>query len=338
MIIFKEIAYKNFLSSGDHFTRIDLNKTLTSIFVGVNGAGKSTFIDAIVYALFGKPYRKVKLGQLINNVNERELVCEITFSIGNKEYIVKRGMKPSLFEIYVDGEMIEQPATTADYQAILENDILKLNFKSFTQIIILGSASFKPFMQLKLGDRREIIEDLLDISVFTQMNTILKAKIKETKDILIEETHNFELIKERYTSKYEYLEKAKYEYNNRTTEINESICEHDRILTKAIEDLSVYYKRKDDLVNMISQVNDVDAQIDDFKKRISTINIDILTKQQIIDVAKKDLQTEKELQEKIEVNMASLKRGYDKLSELEEELRRSLLLLNHMVILVIGIR
>ena len=205
MIHFNAIAFKNFLSVGDQPTEIKLDKTITSIVTGVNGAGKSTFVDAIVYGLFGKPYRKVRLGQLINTVNEKGLEVEIIFTIGNKTYTVIRGMKPSKFEIWVNGEMIEQPAKTADYQNMLETDILKLNYNSFTQIIILGNAAFKPFMQLKLSDRREIIEDLLDITVFTDMNKILKAKTKDLKQEIVDVSHKMELNKAKHKTSREYL-------------------------------------------------------------------------------------------------------------------------------------
>ena len=208
MIHFKEIKFSNFLSVGDQPTIIQLDKTITTVVTGKNGAGKSTFIDALVYALFGKPFRKVRLGQLINNVNEGSLEVEISFSAGSKDYIVKRGMKPAVFEIYSNGEMIPQPAITADYQHILENDILKLNYKSFTQIIILGSASFVPFMQLKLGDRREIIENLLDISVFTEMNKILKSKIKELKEDITDTEHKLDLTKQKHKSNREFFTEA----------------------------------------------------------------------------------------------------------------------------------
>ncbi len=208
MIHFKRIKFSNFLSVGDQPTIIQLDKTITTVVTGKNGAGKSTFIDALVYALFGKPFRKVRLGQLINNVNEGSLEVEISFSAGSKDYIVKRGMKPAVFEIYSNGEMIPQPAITADYQHILENDILKLNYKSFTQIIILGSASFVPFMQLKLGDRREIIENLLDISVFTEMNKILKSKIKELKEDITDTEHKLDLTKQKHKSNREFFIEA----------------------------------------------------------------------------------------------------------------------------------
>jgi DNA repair exonuclease SbcCD ATPase subunit len=213
MINFKSIKYKNFLSTGDTYTEIQLDKTITTIITGENGAGKSTFIDALVYALFGKPFRKVRLGQIINKVNEKGLKVQLDFSIGNKNYTVKRGMKPAIFEIWVNDEMLPQPAETKVYQGILEDDILKLNYKTFTQIIVLGSASFLPFMQQTISVRREIIENLLDISVFSDMNKILKSKIKEGKADIVQFEHNMELLKTNHKTKREFLNESNVKYN-----------------------------------------------------------------------------------------------------------------------------
>ena len=186
MIVFKNIKWKNLLSTGNVFTEIDLNTHNQTLIVGENGAGKSTILDALSFVLYGKPFRKINKGQLVNTINEKQLVIECTFAIGNREYLVRRGIKPAVFEIFVDGTLISQNAATVDYQDILEKQILKLTHKTFSQVVVLGSASFVPFMQLAAQPRREVIEDLLDIQVFTIMNTLLKDKISKNKNDIVD--------------------------------------------------------------------------------------------------------------------------------------------------------
>lgn len=182
MIHFKSVKYKNFLSTGNVFTHIPLDKNATTLIVGENGAGKSTFLDAITFSLFGKPFRNINKPQLVNSINEKDCVVQIEFSIGKKEYKVLRGIKPNIFEIYCDGDLINQDAKSKDYQDHLEKVILKMNYKSFTQIVILGSTNFTPFMQLNASERRAVIEDLLDIQIFSAMNQVVKTKVHDLKD------------------------------------------------------------------------------------------------------------------------------------------------------------
>ena len=182
MIYFKTIRWKNFLSTGNVFTEVKLDKAKSTLIIGDNGAGKSTILDALTFGLFGKPFRNVNKSQLVNSVNGGGTVVEIDFSIGSKEYVIKRGIKKNFFEIWLDGSMMNQDASVREYQELLEKNILKLNYKSFTQIVILGSSSFVPFMQLKTADRRAIIEDLLDIEIFSVMNQLLKSRVVENKD------------------------------------------------------------------------------------------------------------------------------------------------------------
>ena len=184
MIKFKLVRWKNFLSTGAQFTEVKLDRSPTTLIVGENGAGKSTILDAICFSLFGKAFRNINKPQLVNSINEKHLVVEIEFDIGRKEYKIVRGVKPTIFEIYCNGELLNQDAAARDYQKYLEETILKLNYKSFTQIVILGSASFTPFMQLPASHRREVIEDILDIQIFSVMNVILKTKLSTIRDVI----------------------------------------------------------------------------------------------------------------------------------------------------------
>ena len=182
MIVFKSISWKNFLSTGNAENRLALDKSPSTLIVGRNGEGKSTFLDAICFALFNKPFRKINKPQLINSINQKNCVVTVEFDIGTTQYKVVRGMKPGVFEIYNNGQLMNQSAANTDYQTILEQQILKLNFKTFTQVVILGAASFVPFMQLPPAHRREVIDDVLDIGLFSTMMQILKEKIAKTKD------------------------------------------------------------------------------------------------------------------------------------------------------------
>jgi DNA repair exonuclease SbcCD ATPase subunit len=184
MIVFKSVQWKNFLSTGSSPNKVLLNKSPTTLIIGKNGEGKSTILDALCFGLFGKPFRNINKGQLVNSINGKACVVEIEFSIGKKEYKIIRGIKPNVFEIWCDNEMMNQDAASRDYQKVLEQQILRLNYKTFTQVVILGSASFVPFMQLSSAQRREVIEDILDIRIFSTMNTILKEKANETKDTI----------------------------------------------------------------------------------------------------------------------------------------------------------
>lgn len=185
MIFFKKLRWKNLLSTGNIFTEIDLSKTNTTLIVGENGAGKSTILDALTYSLFGKPFRKINKPQLLNTITRKECLVEIEFDIGSNQYKVVRGLKPTIFQVYQNNILMNQSAEMKDYQEILEKQILKINHKSFCQVVVLGSANFQPFMQLSVGQRREIIEDLLDLQIFTTMNSLLKDKIQSNNEELV---------------------------------------------------------------------------------------------------------------------------------------------------------
>ena len=197
MIIFKKLRWKNFLSTGNNWTELDLTDSQSSLIVGENGAGKSTFLDALTFSLFGRPYRKINKPQLVNSINDSDCLAEIEFEIGTNEYKIIRGLKPHILEIYVNGQLIDQDGKLKDYQSILEKRILQVNFKSFTQIIILGSSTFQPFMQLNPAQRRDVIEDLLDIQIFSRMNEILKFQIADVKQNITTVTNSIKFNEEK---------------------------------------------------------------------------------------------------------------------------------------------
>lgn len=211
MITFKTIKWKNFLSTGQHFTEIDFTKNKTNLIIGTNGAGKSTILDALCFSLFGRSFRKINKPQLINTVNEKDCVVEVEFLIGTSEWKVIRGIKPNIFEIYCNDKVVDQVSAANDQQKWLEQTVLKMNYKSFTQIVILGSSAFVPFMQLPTSHRREVIEDLLDIKIFSSMNTVIKEKIRKIRD----EVKTLELKKESLFDKVEMQKNFIEELENR---------------------------------------------------------------------------------------------------------------------------
>ena len=211
MILFKTIRWKNFLSTGNQYTEVDFTKNKTNLIIGTNGAGKSTVLDALTFSLFGKPFRRINKPQLINSVNEKDCRVEVEFSIGNTEWKVVRGIKPAIFEIWRNDAALDQSGAALDQQKWLEQNVIKMNFKSFTQIVILGSSTFVPFMQLSAAHRREVIEDLLDIKIFSSMNTLIKEKIRSVK----EEIKVFELKKESLLDKVKMQEEFIGELENR---------------------------------------------------------------------------------------------------------------------------
>lgn len=229
MILFKTIKWKNFLSTGQHFTEIDFTLNSTNLIVGTNGAGKSTILDALTFSLFGRPFRKINKPQLINTVNEKDCIVEVEFTIGTTEWKVVRGIKPNIFEIHRNGEVLDQASASVDQQKWLEQTVLKMNYKSFTQIVILGSSTFVPFMQLPAAHRREVIEDLLDIKIFSSMNTVIKEKIRQIR----EEVKTLELKKESLFDKVEMQRNFIEELENRgNAKINDNQKKIDNLNTE----------------------------------------------------------------------------------------------------------
>jgi len=205
MIIFRTLRYKNLLSSGNNWTKINFTDTKSTLVVGHNGAGKSTMLDALSFSLFGKPHRNIGKPQLVNSINKKNCIVEVEFTIGKSNFKVIRGAKPNIFEIWKDGVMVNQASHAREYQKILEQNILKLNHKSFHQIIVLGSSSFIPFMQLTSQHRRDVIEDLLDINIFSKMNSIIKEKNAIIKDKIREVTYEIDLLKEKIDLQRKYI-------------------------------------------------------------------------------------------------------------------------------------
>ena len=253
-ITFKTIKYKNLLSSGNAWSEVRLDQDRTTLISGTNGSGKSTLLDAIVFALYGRAFRKVNKNQLINTINAREAQVEITFSVGTVNYLIRRGIKPNIFEIWKDNVMINQDAASKDYQAYLEQNILNLNYKSFNQIVILGSATYVPFMELPAHSRREIIEDLLDIQVFSTMNTLLKDRVSGNKESITENSYQMDLMESKLSS-------AK-EHNASIRKIREDEVE------KIREKMAVHIKEIEDAKQVISGQEDVlQTVLDDVKDK-----------------------------------------------------------------------
>ena len=244
MITFRYVRWKNLLSTGNYFTEIKLDNNTNTLVVGENGSGKSTMLDALCFALFGKAFRNVNKPNLLNSINSKDCIVEVEFNTNNKSYKIIRGIKPNKFEIYCDGELLNQDAAARDYQEYLEKFILKLNYKSFTQIVILGSASFIPFMQLSSSDRRAIIEDLLDIQIFSTMNGLLKDRLSNNKDVMLQSKSEIELTQQRYDLQDKHIKGLKQNNEDKVTEYVSEI----RINTSTIQTLH------GEIANLSSQV------------------------------------------------------------------------------------
>ena len=252
-IVFESVRYKNILSTGNTFTEVQLNRSKSTLIIGDNGAGKSTMLDALTFALYGKPFRNIKKNQLVNSVNGKGLEVEARFSIGGNKYLIIRGIKKNKFEIYKNGEMLNQDASIRDYQAYLEDTILKLNYKSFGQVVVLGSSTFVPFMQLKAGERREVIEDLLDIQIFTVMNTLLKEKLNDNKADISEIKHNIELLNSKISSSKTHNESIR--------QLREG--EVDKLKEKLREQIAIVETQQEAVDTLITEVSDLTGEIAD---------------------------------------------------------------------------
>ncbi len=282
-IQFKKIKYKNILSTGNNFTTIDFDTKPTTLISGTNGSGKSTLLDAIVFGLYGKPFRKVNKGQLINTINNKELLVEIYFQVGGKNYMVRRGMRPVVFEIYQDGQLINQDAAKKDYQEYLETSIIGINYKSFNQIVVLGSATYVPFMELHAGARRDIIEDLLDIQVFSTMGWLAKDQMKETTDTINDNAYQIELNESKIDSAKENNEEIRKIKEVEVSKIkermgveidaveskNEIIDTQDEIIKTLYDDISDKADEKQKFQDATENRNELERQRITFDKELS---------------------------------------------------------------------
>lgn len=252
-IVFKKIRYKNFLSTGNVFTEIDLDKHTTTLISGTNGSGKSSLLDAIIFGLYGKPFRKINKPQLLNSINQKDLLVEIEFTVGGNEFLVKRGIKPGIFEIHRNGKLIDQDSATRDYQSYLEQEILGINHKSFNQIVVLGSATYVPFMELSAGARRQIIEDLLDIQVFSTMNILLKERVSQNKEDITDNSYKIDILESKIESAKEHNESIR---KMRETEVN-------KIREKMQEHISKIENEKDNIDGIQAEIERLIKDIDD---------------------------------------------------------------------------
>ena len=283
MILFRKVRWKNLLSTGNYFNEVDLSKNINTLIVGVNGSGKSTMLDALCFGLFGKPFRDIPKANLTNSINSKGCVVEVEFDTNNKSYKVIRGIKPNTFEVYVDGELLNQEATVRDYQEQLEKFVLRMNYKSFTQIVVLGSASFTPFMQLSNRDRRAIIEDLLDIQIFSTMNKLVREELSTNKELSNEKKHELQLAQQEFT----YEEKR----------VNELKQNNDEKITKYEQDIT-------DNENNIEKLNE---EIQSIGSRVSEIQEDIGNR---IETEKK-VKRFHQLEAQIETNLSKYKKDID---------------------------
>ena len=272
MIIFRKLRWKNLLSTGNYFTEIQLDSNQNTLIIGENGSGKSTMLDALCFVLFGKAFRNINKPNLLNSINQKECVVEVEFDTNNKTYKIVRGIKPNLFEIYQNGDLINQEAASRDYQELLEKSILKLNYKSFTQIVILGSASFVPFMQLTAADRRAIIEDLLDIQIFSTMNNIVKDRLSNNKDLITTKKNELNLSQQKYEMLKSHIEEMKQNNEERVrandSEIQNnystisSLQEQINSLSELVTSYQSLVEGKIEIENRIKKITKFESQIE----------------------------------------------------------------------------
>tara|TARA_Y100000361_G_scaffold127289_1_gene121630 strand:+ start:1265 stop:2974 length:1710 start_codon:yes stop_codon:yes gene_type:complete len=340
MINFKYVRWKNFLSTGNNFTEIQLDKQPTTLIIGENGAGKSTILDALCFGLFGKPFRNISKMQMVNSINNSSTVVEVEFKIGTVEYKILRSIKPNKFEIYQNNILINQDANARDYQKILEQQILKLNYRSFTQVVILGSSTFVPFMQLKARHRREVVEEILDIQIFSTMNLILKQRIKIILDDIRENDYQYQLASEKISfqenhiadlkdnkekiikQKQNLIEENKKEISIRLLSKKDIETQNENFLS-AIEDKSKVETKSGKLKDIQSTL------VEKHKTHTSMINFfenneDCPTCEQHIDeLFKADMISKKKTDaDKIQVGMKELKLELDKVTTRKEEIKK----------------
>ena len=281
MILFKKIRWRNFLSTGNLFTEVILNESRTTLISGLNGHGKSTILDALAFSLFGKTFRNINLPQLPNSINLKDCLVELEFTAGGSEYLVRRGLEPKVFEIFKNGKIIEQSAKAKDYQRQFEETILKMSFKAFCQVVILGSSNYVPFMRLPAADRRAIVESILDIDVFTSMNTVLKTKINENRDQIKNISHKVELQQERIKGQRNIIQNIQSMSEEAIRKNKEEIDSSQRkmdLIVKEINDLRSAIKQRRDSIVDHDSLNKKIARIEDLEKEIRKQHKSMITK------------------------------------------------------------
>ncbi len=275
MILFRNVRWKNLLSTGNHFTEIKLDGNTNTLVVGENGSGKSTMLDALCFGLFGKPFRNINKPQLVNSINNKETVVEVEFDTGNKSYKIVRGIKPNVFQILQNGELLNQDAAARDYQEFLEKFILKMNYKSFTQIVILGSASFTPFMQLSAADRRAIIEDLLDIQIFSTMNGLVKERLSTNKETISIKKHEIDLSQQKYDMQKKHIDELK---QNNEDKVNEYVAEiqlHSDTVANLLQNVAVLGTETEQLQLVVELQIETEAKVKKITKLESQIETNL---------------------------------------------------------------
>jgi DNA repair exonuclease SbcCD ATPase subunit len=278
MIEFQTVKYKNILSTGNSWTTIDLNVNKSTLIVGENGAGKSTMLDAVCFALYGKPFRKINKPQLLNSINQKELEVVLSFKIGNAAYRIRRGIKPNVFEIWKNNELLNQDAAARDYQAYLEQNILKMNFKSFGQIVVLGSSTFVPFMQLPAQHRREVIEDLLDIQIFSTMNTLLKDRVSTNKTMFQENKYDIDMLKERIRSAKDHNQSIRKIMSTEVSRIKEKVKEQLDLVQTADQEIDDLLENTGLILDSLKDKPNVKKKHDellDFDRKLNTKSLSL---------------------------------------------------------------
>ena len=345
MIEFKKIRWKNFLSTGNQFTEISLNSDNTNLVIGTNGAGKSTLLDALTFGLFNKPFRKINKPQLVNTINEKDCLVEVEFLVNGREYLVRRGIKPNIFDIEVNGNILHKEADDRANQKILEENVLKLNYKSFTQIVILGSSTFVPFMQLTTANRREVIEDLLDIRIFSAMSNLLKDSMRERKD----QIKSLELKKSNLKDKIDMQQKFIEELENRgnaninnnrdkIAKLDGEVVVYMRENASLEEDIFKYTKEQEEVTGAAKKLSKLNTLRGKLSQKVSTITKEhkFFTENTVCPTCQQDIE------EEFRVNRISdaqnkakeLKKGYEELEQtikFEQERERQFIALSQEI-------
>ena len=346
MIKFKTVRWKNFLSTGNTFTEIELTRNPSTLIIGENGSGKSTILDALCFGLFGKPFRTINKPQLINSINGSGLLVEVEFTVGSRNYKVVRGIKPNVFEIYNNNKPLNQEANVRDYQKILEQQILKLNYQSFTQVVILGSSTFIPFMQLKARHRREVVEEILDIQIFSLMNMLLKIKLKDLQEELVSTDNRYELITEKISLQENYIDDLKKNKDKLINTKKESIENNTTVIQsrtnerEELENANVTFLEQ---IKDQQQVEQKETKLKDFRATLAEKhkshssmldffdnNADCPTCQQHIDEVFKEEMTSQQKQEvkkyqigmdKMKSELTSTKQRLEEIKEVADKIR-----------------